>query len=244
MRAYLAQARVELLLSLRQGEQLLVALGIPLIVLLFLSTVDLVPTGEDEPIDVLAPAVLALAVMSTAMVSLGIATGFERHYGVLERLGLTPLGRPRLLGAKLTVVLAIEAAQVVLLGAVSLALGWSADVEPVALVAALLLGTAAFAGLGMLLAGTLSGPANLAVANGLYLLLLLFGGIAVPAGELPAGLAAAARALPSGALAQVLGASAGTLPSPGGRPWLVLAAWAVVLPTAALAMFRWAPGDR
>lgn len=244
MRAYLAQARVELALSLRQGEQLLVALGIPLVVLVFLSTVDLVPTGDEEAIDVLAPAVLALAIMSTAMVSLGIATGFERHYGVLERLGLTPLGRPRLLAAKLTVVLAIEAAQIVLLGAVALGLGWSADVSPLPFLAAVLLGTAAFAGLGMLLAGTLSGPANLAAANGLYLVLLLFGGIAVPADELPDAVAAVARALPSGALAAVLGSAAGGLGTADTGSWLALTAWAVLLPAAATALFRWAPGDR
>ncbi|MPY92271.1 MAG: ABC transporter permease [Acidimicrobiia bacterium] len=241
VRAYLAQARVEVVLSLRQGEQLLVAIGIPLLVLVFFSTVDVLPTGSEEPIEVLAPAVLALALMSTAMVSLGIATGFERHYGVLERLGLTPLGRARLLAAKLTMVLLVELAQVVVLIAVAAALGWSPDLEPLAFLAAVLLGTAAFAGLGMLLAGTLSGPANLAATNGLYLVLLLFGGIAVPADELPAAARDVARLLPSGALAEVLGAAAGNLDWPGPGAWLVLAAWACVLPLLAGLLFRWNP---
>lgn len=241
MSAYVAQARTELVLSLRQGEQLLVSLGIPLLVLVFFSWVDILPTGTDDPIDALAPAVLALAVMSTALVSLGIATGFERHYGVLERLGLTPLGRPRLLAAKVTVILAVEAAQVVVLVAVAVALGWTADIEPLPFVAALLMGTAAFAGLGMLLAGTLSGPANLAATNALYLVLLLFGGIAVPASELPGAGRALAEVLPSAALAELLGWAAGTLAPPGALAWIVLGAWAVAMPTAAALTFRWEP---
>lgn len=241
MRAYLAQARVELVLSLRQGEQLLVAIGIPVLVLVFFSSVDILPTGGRDTIDLLGPAVLALAVMSTAMVSLGIATGFERHYGVLERLGLTPLGRPRLLAAKLSMVLVVEAAQVAVLMAVAVALGWSPGVEPLAFLGAVLLGTAAFAGLGLLLAGTLSGPANLAATNALYLVLLLFGGIAVPPSELPAGAGAVAGLLPSGALAEVLGAAAGTLAPPGAATWAVLALWAVALPAAAALLFRWEP---
>jgi ABC-2 type transport system permease protein len=231
---------MELLLSLRQGEQLLVALGIPVLVLVFFSSVEVLPSGDAEPIDVLAPAVLALAVMSTAMVSLGIATGFERHYGVLERLGLTPLGRPRLLAAKLSVVLVVEAAQVAVLVTVATALGWSPDIEAAPLVAAVVAGTAAFAGAGMLLAGTLSGPANLAVTNALYLVLLLFGGIAVPSDELPGAAAAVARLLPSGALAEVLGAAAGGLDA-SGTAWAALLAWAVALPVAAAISFRWHP---
>ena len=112
MNALWAQTRNEVVLSLRQGEQLLVALGIPILLLVFLSQVDLLPRSTDRPIDGLAPAMLALAVMSSSMVSLGIGTGFERHYGVLKRLGVTPLGRPRLLGAKVMATFGTEVVQV------------------------------------------------------------------------------------------------------------------------------------
>jgi ABC-2 type transport system permease protein len=238
-RPLVAQARTELLLSARQGEQILVAIGIPLLILVFFSLVDVLPTGTDDPIDQLAPAVLALAIMSTAMVSLGIATGFERYYGVLKRLGATPLGRPRLLGAKLVAVLAVEVLQLVVLVVVARLLDWHPQLQPLGLVAAVLLGTAAFAGLGLALAGLLSGPANLAACNGLYLVLLLLGGVAVPASELPSALGAVARALPSGALVDVMVDVTGGPAS--ARAWLVLVAWAVALPTLTAATFRWSP---
>src|SRR6478735_7316882 len=231
MKALATQLRTELTLSTRQGEQALVAIGIPLLVLVFFSLVDVLPTGTDDPIDRLAPAVLALAIMSSAMVSLGIATGFERDYGVLKRLGATPLGRPRLLAAKLSATLATELVQLIVLVVVALLLGWDPQLQPLGLLAALLAGTAAFAGAGLALAGLLSGPLNLAACNGIYLLLLLLGGVAVPASELPSALGAVAKALPSGALVDVMVDVTGGPAS--ARAWLVLAAWAIALPTLA-----------
>jgi ABC-2 type transport system permease protein len=246
MRAFLAQVRMELALSLRQGEQLLVSLGIPVLVLLFFSLVDVLPDRTRpagvlgvEPVDDLTPAVLALAVMSTAMVSLGIGTGFERYYGVLKRLGATPLGRPRLVAAKVAMVLALEAVQLAVLVPAAVLLGWRPG-GPVALVLpAYVLGTAAFAGLGLLLAGTLKGTVNLAVCNTLYLVLLFFGGIVVPPERLPGPLAAVAGVLPSGALSDVLHAALTPATATPAGAWLVLALWAVVLPAMAAAWFRW-----
>ncbi|MCC6434645.1 MAG: ABC transporter permease [Acidimicrobiales bacterium] len=242
MHAMVAQTRNELVLSLRQGEQLLVSMGIPVLVLLFLSQVDILPTGTERPIDFLAPAVLGLAVMSSSMVSLGIGTGFERHYGVLKRLGATPLGRPRLLAAKIASVVATEVVQLAMLSGVALALGWQPAWSVLPFAGAVLLGTAAFAGTGLLLAGRLSGPANLAACNGLYLVLLLFGGVAVPASELPGPLGGVAGVLPTGALVKVLRSATGaTLPVTGA--WIALLAWAVAMPLAAALTFRWSPAD-
>src|ERR1039458_2176115 len=113
MIALRAQVAAEVRMTMERGETLLVTLGIPAFLLAFFSEVHVLPTGDRHPIDFLAPGVLALAVMSTAMVSLGIATGFERSYGVLKRLGSTPLGRPRLLAAKIVAVLAVEAVPIV-----------------------------------------------------------------------------------------------------------------------------------
>ncbi len=200
----LAQARVEVVLTLRRGDSLLLVLGIPVLLLVFFSAVDVLPTGVDEPIDFLVPGILALAVMSTAMVSLGIATGFERSYGVLKRLGATPLGRPRLVAAKTAAVVLIEIVQFAILVPIGYALGWRPDGSwPLAL-AGVVVGTVAFAGLGLAFAGRLRGDVNLAVANGLYLVLLLLGGMVFPLEELPAALAQVARLLPSAALAEVL----------------------------------------
>ncbi len=241
MRALRAQLRAELLLASRQGEQLLVSLGIPLLVLVFFSTVDVLPTGTEDPVDFLAPGVLALAIMSTAMVSLGIGTGFERQYGVLQRLGATPLGRGRWTAAKVLVVLALEAIQVALLVPVALALGWSPDAVGVAgALVGVLLGTAAFAGIGLLLAGNLPGVATLAIANGLYLVLLLLGGMIVPLEELPAAIRAVSELLPAAALSTVLHATIGAGEADP-TAWAVLAAWAIAAPVLAARTFRWDP---
>src|SRR5215207_343499 len=115
MTALTEQTRVELTLTARRGESLLLILGIPVLLLVFFANVDVLPTNTDDPITFLAPGILALAVMSTAMVGLGIATGFERQYGVLKRLGATPLGRPALLAGKTLTIVAVEGLQVAVL---------------------------------------------------------------------------------------------------------------------------------
>jgi ABC-2 type transport system permease protein len=226
-------------MTLRRGESVLLALGIPVLLLGFFSIVDVLPTGQSDPVMFLFPGILALAVMSTAMVSTAIATGFERQYGVLKRLGVTPLGRPRLLTAKIVSILAIEVVQLVVLLVEALLLGYRFDGSQLALAAgAMLLATVAFSGLGFLMAGTLPALTTLAAANGLYLVLLLLSGMLIPLTELPAGIAGVARGLPSGALADALHAALGGGHVPG-RAWVVLAVWALVAPAVAAARFRW-----
>lgn len=240
MNVLIAQVRAEVTQVLRNGEQLLLTLGIPVLLLVFFGLVDVLPTGTDDPIDFLAPGVIALAVMSTAMVSLGIATGFERSYKVLKRLGATPLGRKRLVVAKIAAVVLVEVIQFVVLVPVAFVLGWSPDdARWLGAIAGVVLGTVAFAGLGLTLAGRLRGEVNLAAQNGLYLVLLLLGGMVIPFAELPWLLEGVARVLPSGALANVVRESLA-----GGTDWVVvswlmLAGWAVVTPAAAARWFRW-----
>jgi ABC-2 type transport system permease protein len=251
-----AQTATELRLTLRRGESVLVTVLFPALLLLFFSTVPLLPApAQGDPVQGVFPAVLALAVMSTAMVSLGIATAFERQYGVLKRLGGTPLSRPALLGAKVLSVLAVEVLQLTLLTAIAVLLGWRPppDGAPRVLLVplALLLGTAAFGGIGLWMAGSWRAEAVLAGANGLYLVLLLLGGILVPPEALPGPLGPLATLLPSGALATVLRwaltAGAPGMPElpgiPGAGPpllaWLVLALWALATPLLAARTFRW-----
>jgi ABC-2 type transport system permease protein len=238
VRALVAQTRAEVTMTLRRGESLLLALGIPVLLLVFFSLVDVLPTGTKDPVDFLAPGILALAVMSTAMVGLGIATGFERQYLVLKRLGSTPLGRPRLLAAKTLAILAVEVVQVAVLVPVAFALGWRPDGNLGVALAAVLVATVAFAGLGLLMAGTLRAEVTLAAANGLYLVLLLLGGMIVPLSKLPGVLRAGARALPAAALSDALHAALASNAVPG-RAWVVLVIWAVAAPTAAAILFRW-----
>jgi ABC-2 type transport system permease protein len=245
VRAFLAQLRTEVTLTLRNKESLLLTLGIPVGLLVFFSTVDVLPLDDvlgpgDDPVDVLAPGILGLAIMSMAMTGLAIATGFERSYGVLKRLGTTPIGRPRLLAAKIAGVVVIEAIQAAVLVPVALALGWEPSLSALPLLGAVLLGTAAFAGLGLWMAGTLRAEITLALANGLYLALLLLGGFLVPLTELPGALRRVAEALPAAALVDLVTAGFAGEGAPA-RAWLVLAAWAVVLPLVAAKTFRWSP---
>jgi ABC-2 type transport system permease protein len=240
MRVFTAQLRAELRRVAVNGEQLLLTLGIPVLLLVFFSLVDVLPTGTKEPIDFLAPGILALATMSTAMVSLGIGTGFERTYHVLKRLGTTPLGRPRLIAAKVGSVIAVEIVQFAVLIPVAFALGWNPD-SPNWLLAVLgvIVGTMAFAGIGLTLAGRLPGEINLAAQNGLYLVLLLLGGMVIPFAKLPGVIRAVAHALPSGALADILRdalSNAGTQPT---RSGVVLCIWAAITPLIAARLFRW-----
>jgi len=177
--------------------------------------------------------------MSSAMVSLGIATGYERRYGVLKRLGSTPLSRAGLLCAKTLNGLVIEIAQAILIVLTGVALGWEATGGLVAAVALLLVGTVAFAGIGMLLAGTLRAEANLAVANGLFLVLLFLGGMAYPLAKLPDAIEAFAKLLPAAALSETVRA----VLTPGRAfpvgELVVLIVWAIAAPLAAARWFRW-----
>lgn len=241
MKPFLAQLRSEIQLVLRNGEQLLLTLGIPTVLLVFFSLVDVLPKGTaEESVDFLAPGILALAVMSTAMVSLGIGTGFERSYRVLKRLGATPLGRGRLLAAKIASVVAVELLQFIVLIPVAYALGWNPS-HPNwgAAVGATVVGTVAFGGLGLLIAGVLRAEVNLAAQNGLYLVLLLLGGMVIPFGDLPLVLRAVARVLPSGALVETVREALNSGADRPGLAWIVLACWAVVTPLFAARTFRW-----
>ncbi|HEV2890081.1 MAG TPA: ABC transporter permease [Frankiaceae bacterium] len=235
----LAQTLMELRLTLRRGESLLLTLVIPLGLLAFFGTVDVV----DVTLDQLVPGIVALAVMSTSMTGLAIATGFERSYGVLKRLGATPLSRTSLMVAKTLSVLAVQALQVALILGLGLLLGWrtsSGARGAILLVLLVALGTAAFAGIGLLMAGTLRAEATLAAANGLYLVLLLVSGMVVPLASLPSGLRTVARLLPSGALVEGLEAAL-TNDGPLVRSATVLLVWAAVALAAAARSFRWEP---
>jgi ABC-2 type transport system permease protein len=190
--------------------------------------------------DFLTPGIIALAIMSSSMVSLGIATGFERSYKVLKRLGVTPLGRPRWLAAKIVTVLLMQIVQLIILIPVALILDWqSGNAQWLLAIAAVATGSIAFAGLGLFIAGRLRAEINLAAQNGLYLLLLLLGGMVVPFDKLPEPVAAVAKCLPSGALADVLrDALVGQANRPG-TSWIVLGIWAVLTPLLAAKTFRW-----
>jgi ABC-2 type transport system permease protein len=238
-RRVLAQAWLETTLVLRNGEQLLLALVLPVLLLVGLNSVDVPSLGAGRRIDVLTPGVLALAVMSTSFTGQAIQTGFDRRYGVLRLLGTTPLGRAGLVGAKVVAVLAVQLLQVVVIGGVGVGLGWRPAAAGVPLAAVVVvLGTGAFVGLALLMAGTLRAEATLAGANLVWVLLLAGGGVVVPVDRMPDGLSHVASVLPSGALGEamrdaLLHAHLAVGPS------LVLLAWTVVAGVLTARTFRW-----
>ncbi len=231
-----AQAGLELRTLVRNGEQLLLTLIIPVLLLVALVTVGKDKTGF------VVPGILALAVMSSAFTSLAIGTGFERRYGVLKRLGASPLSRQGLVGAKTLAVLAIELLQVIVIVIVGLALGWTARGLPDSVLWSLLLivaGTAAFAGLALLMAGTLRAEATLAAANLLYLVMLGLGGIVFPLTKFPASVQPVLKLLTAGALSDGLRS---VLQHGGGLPLrdlVVLVVWAAAGIGLAARFFRW-----
>ncbi|MDQ1685457.1 MAG: type transport system permease protein [Frankiaceae bacterium] len=231
-------ASMELRLLLRNGEQLLLTIVIPTVLLVVLVHAPLADIPRPRSA-FLVPGVLALAVMSTAFTGQAIATGFERRYGVLRRLGATPLGRGGLLAGKTLAVIGVEVLQVALLVAVGLAVGWHPHGSALAALALVLLGTVAFSALGLLMAGTLRAEATLAGANLVYLLLLVVSGIAFPLTDFSASVRHWLQLLPSAALADGLRAALGHGAAVPGRAWIVLAVWAVAAAAAAMRWFRW-----
>jgi ABC-2 type transport system permease protein len=232
----------ELRLALRRGESLLATFVIPVVVLWLFASVPILPTDGRPAVDTLLPGTIALSIIASSLVALGIATGYDRAYGVLKRLGGSPASRGSVVLAKLLATLVLEAVQVGLLVAIAVfALRWSASgpVDLPLLALAVALGTAAFAGLGLLVAGTLRAEATLALTNGLFLGALALGGIIVPLDRLPPPLATVAEILPAAALTDALRIALGTdLADPAG-PLLLLAAWAAAFTALAAWRFRW-----
>ncbi|GAB3672115.1 ABC transporter permease [Actinocorallia lasiicapitis] len=234
-----AQTAYELKAVLRNGEQLLLTLIIPVGLLVLFSTTSLLDLGPGDRVDFLAPGVIALAIMSTAFTGQAIGTGFERRYGVLKRLGSTPLPRSGLILAKTLTVVLVELLQVVVISVTALALGWSPHGNPLAAVVLVLLGTAAFSGFGLLMAGTLRAEATLAAANLVYLVLLVLGGVVFPLTKFPAGFRSVLEYLPISALTGGLRAVLQAGQALPGKELLILAVWAVAGLALAARFFRW-----
>ncbi|KQY25461.1 ABC transporter [Cellulomonas sp. Root485] len=237
----LAQTSFEARAILRNGEQLLVTIIVPVLVLAGLTKVTGIEldTGGASRIDFLTPGILALAVMTTSFTSQAIASSFDRRNGVLRLLSTTPLGRGGLLAGKVLGVLVVEVVQVAVIGLTALLLGWRPDPVGIPLaVVAVVLGTAAFTSLALLVAGTLRAEAVLAVANLLLLVLAVAGGVVIPASQLPGPMAHVALLLPSGALGEAMRETLmhGVLP---GWSVVVLVGWTAALGWGASRLFRW-----
>lgn len=238
-RALGAQLRVELLLLLRQGENVLVILVLPVLLLALFAGARIFPKGAGRPVDFLVPGVITVALMSTGMVTLGISTAYQRYYRVLKRLGGSPLRRSTLVAAKAAAVLLIEVGQVALLLAIGAGFfGWAPRGSLLLAIPIMLLGAIAFAALGLTLAGAVRAELTLGGANGLYLLFLVIGGVILPVDHLPGWLQPVAGILPPAAMSTALRGilQGGSFPT---EAVAVLGLWTVVLAALAAALFRW-----
>src|SRR6266853_4168961 len=236
----IAQTRVELLLTLRRGESVLITLVVPVLLLIFFASLNIVPATNGKAVNFLLPGMLALAVMATGMVSLGIATAYERYYGVLKRLGSSPLPRSGLIIAKVISVLVLELIQIiVLIGVAAILYGWRPAGSPPLTLLIMAIGTVTFSALGLAMAGALRAEVTLAGANGLYLLFLLLGGGILPLSHLPAPLAAFAQILPAAALTQALQASLSSGAAFPSFALTILVAWAIIILLISVRTFQW-----
>ena len=234
-----AQTAMEFKLLLRNGEQVGLSLIIPLLLLFFFNLPLLYSLGDPRRIDFVVPSIIALAVMSAAFTGLAIGTGFERKYAVLKRLGATALPRAVLVGGKTLSVLLLELVQVALICALGFALAWHPHGDPALVVLLVVLGTLAFGGLGLLLAGTVRAEVTLAAANLIWLVLLFAGGIAIPLSKYPGGVADVLQYLPSAALSDGLHH---VLEQGRGLPvhdLVTLLVWCALALPAAARWFRW-----
>jgi len=236
-RMLLAQSLLELRLILRHGEQLLLTLFIPITLLIGLCLLPIGDIGESKP-GLFVPAIMTVAVMSTAFTGQAIAVGFDRRYGALKRLGATPLPRWGLIVGKQIAVVIVVILQALIIGAIGLALGWRPDVVGLLIGAvAIAVGTFTFAALGLLLGGTLKAEIVLALANLLWFAMIGIGSLAVMGHRVPAAAHWVARSVPSGALSEALHrATAG-----GSVDWYgfaILLVWGALGSAAAVRYFR------
>ncbi|MBE9373482.1 ABC transporter permease [Saccharopolyspora sp. HNM0983] len=224
-----AQTRLEALMTLRHSEQALLTLIIPLALLVGLTTLDIGELPEPR-VDSVLPRILALAVMSAAFTGQAIALGFDRRYGVLKRLSATALPRWTLVSGRVLAALIVVALQAVVLGVTAALLGWSpAPLGVLGAVPLLVLGTLAFGAAGVLVGGALRAEIVLGLANAIWFVLLLAGGLALPVADLPGPVGAVATYLPSGALAEALDAVLVHGAAPGVQPVAVLVCWGAAL---------------
>ncbi|MBO0777381.1 MAG: ABC transporter permease [Ktedonobacteraceae bacterium] len=236
----LRQTLFELLLTLRRGENILVTLLVPVALLIFFASLNIAPAVNGSAINFLLPGILALAIIAAGMVNLGIATAYERYYGVLKRLGSSPLSRGGLIMAKVISILLLEIIQVLLLVGVAVALyGWRPAGSAGLALLVIALGTVTFSALGLAMAGALRAELTLGGANALFLLFMLIGGGILPLDHLPGPLADVAQILPAAALTQALQASMTSGTAFPTFPLITLAVWAIIILLVAIRTFKW-----
>jgi ABC-2 type transport system permease protein len=240
LRQIMVQTRYELLLTARRGENVFVTLIVPIALLIFFASLNIIPPVNGSAVNFLLPGILALAIIAAGMVNLGIATAYERYYGVLKRLGSSPLSRSGLIAAKIISILLLEVVQVILLvGVAVLFYGWKPVGSPLLALIAIIVGTVTFSALGLAMAGALRAEMTLAGANALFLVFILLGGGILPLDHLPGPLAALAQILPAAALTSALQQTMSSNSPFPTASFLTLIIWAIIILVVAIRTFKW-----
>ncbi|WP_413040264.1 ABC transporter permease [Rothia mucilaginosa] len=237
------QGRYETMAMLRNGEQLMLNIIFPVMALIALRFTGLIDEYANSVgvsrMDAAVPGVLALCVISTALSGQGIATGFDRRYGVLRFLATTPLGRNGLIMGKCIAVLVVVAIQFTLVAVLGYGLGWRPDAIAVSRsIITMIMGAGAFTALGLLIAGTVRAEATLAIVNIAWVILAGAGGVVFPLKSFPDWYAGVVAWSPSAALGDAL---RGNFIQ---HQWLaephwVLIVWTVVIGFVASRKFKW-----
>ncbi|KXB52186.1 multidrug ABC transporter permease [Corynebacterium sp. HMSC077D10] len=172
-----AQGAIESKLLLRHGEQQLLSIVIPIMLLIggarLGDAVSLPGSAQANGLDELFPMVLAVAATSAGFTGQAISLAFDRRYGALKRTGASGVPAWAIIGGKIIGVASMVLVQVVVLGLTAYLVGFRTSPGGVLLAAVtLVFGVAAFTALGLILGGTMSSELVLALANLVWFLLL------------------------------------------------------------------------
>ncbi len=232
-----AHARWELKLLIRNGEQLLLTFVIPVVLLLALGLTHV----STQKINASVPTVFAVSILATCFTSLAIGTGFERRSGALRYLGTTPLSRLDLILGKLIATATLTLMSLAVVSITGLFLDWRPSIAGLGLaLLVILLSAAVWVSWALVIAGHFRAEAVLAIANGLFLVMMIFGGVVIATSHMPTAVAHVVNLLPSAAMANGLrdALETGSLPGLGIG---VLILWAVAGTWLAKKVFRWEP---
>ena len=232
-----AHARWELKLLIRNGEQLLLTFVIPVVLLLALGLTHL----STQKINAAVPTVFAVSILATCFTSLAIGTGFERRSGALRYLGTTPLSRLDLILGKLIATATLTLMSLAVVAITGLFLDWRPSIAGIGIaLIVVLLSAAVWVSWALVIAGHFRAEAVLAIANGLFLVMMIFGGIVIATSHMPNAVAHVVDLLPSAAMANGLrdALESGSVPA---LAISILVFWAIAGIWLAKKVFRWEP---
>jgi ABC-2 type transport system permease protein len=232
------QTQWEFLLNARNSEQALLLVIIPIVILFVLVKTTIVG-GASSPIESAFATVITISTFAAGFTSLAIATAFERRSETLVFLGTTSLTRTEVVFAKSlgSFLLAAFAGVFTLIAA--LVLGWTPTFGALLVPIWIVLGVFSVSGFAYLLAGTLRAEAVLAIANAIFVFVLIFGGVIFAFGKSVTDILGFFPPLALKAVLEFSVTTTNTVDVNVIKAMLVLLAWGVVGHVLASRFFKW-----